>query len=381
MIRTKKSFSLLQATAAVSTLAIILWTLGVPSIRLAEAANITSFSDTLSDSLPSTVSNHTISFVTPTGLAAGETISLEFDAGFTGIGSLLANDLDLSVNGFDQNLIDGSPSGTNWNVTAAGQIIKITSGTSTIDANAKVIIEIGTNATFASFGDSQINNPITGSYRITVDVGNNDSGQTMVAIVDAISTTPADTVFNFTVDGVNNGVDVNGVVTTGTSTSSNIPFGLLVANTPKTMAQDLTVSTNAANGFVVTVQADQQLRSSNGADIDGFIDGAYISTPTQWKAPTQTLGQENTYGHWGITSNDNTVTGLLADVFDVNGNGGKYTSASTTPVEIFRHTGPSNGTLDGIGITRVGYTIETSTLQEVENDYTATLTYVATPVF
>lgn len=382
MLRTQNSFSLLQATAAVCTFAIILWSLGVPTIRFAEAANVKSFSDTLSDSAPSTVSNHTITFVTPTGLAAGETISLEFETGFTGIASLTAEDLDLSVNGSDQSLIDGAASGANWNVTAAGQVIDITSGTSTIGTNATVTIEIGTNATFATSGDSQITNPAVGSYWITVDVGNSDSGQSMVAIVNTVTVTASvDTIFNFTVNGVNNGLSVNGANTTGTSTSTAIPFGQLVADTPATLAQDLSVSTNAANGFVVTVQTDQQLSSTNGSDIDGFIDGAYTSSPTQWAAPSQTLGQENTYGHWGITSNDDTVTGALIDAYDVGGNGEDYVSASTTPVEIFRHNGPTNGTLDGVGIARVGYTVETSGLQEAATDYTATLTYVATPVF
>ncbi|KXK00202.1 MAG: hypothetical protein UZ19_OD1000117 [Parcubacteria bacterium OLB19] len=382
MLRTQNSFSLLQATAAVCTFAIILWSLGVPTIRFAEAANVKSFSDTLSDSAPSTVSNHTITFVTPTGLAAGETISLEFETGFTGIASLTAEDLDLSVNGSDQSLIDGAASGANWNVTAAGQVIDITSGTSTIGTNATVTIEIGTNATFATSGDSQITNPAVGSYWITVDVGNSDSGQSMVAIVNTVTVTASvDTIFNFTVNGVNNGLSVNGASTTGTSTSTAIPFGQLVADTPATLAQDLSVSTNAANGFVVTVQTDQQLSSTNGSDIDGFIDGAYTSSPTQWVAPSQTLGQENTYGHWGITSNDDTVTSGLTDEFDVSGNGEDYVSASTTPVEIFRHNGPTNGTLDGVGIARVGYTVETSGLQEAATDYTATLTYVATPVF
>ena len=382
MLRTQNSFSLLQATAAVCTFAIILWSLGVPAIRFAEAANVKSFSDTLSDSAPATVSNHTITFVTPTGLAAGETISLEFETGFTGIAALTAEDLDVSVNGSDQSLIDGAASGPDWNVTAAGQVIDITSGTSTIGTNATVTIEIGTNATFATSGDSRITNPAVGSYWITAAVGSSDTGQTMVAIVDAVTVTASvDTIFNFTVNGVNNALSVNGASTTATSTSTTIPFGQPVADTPATLAQDLTVSTNAANGFVVTVQADSQLSSTNGADIDGFIDGAYTNSPTQWVAPSQTLGQENTYGHWGITSNDSTVTPGLTDEFDVGGNGEDYLSASTTPVEVFRHNGPTNGTLDGVGITRVGYTVEASALQEAATDYSATLTYVATPVF
>ncbi len=382
MNRTQNSFTLLQATAAVSTLAIILWTIGVPTFRFAEAANVTSYSDVLSDSTPATVSNHTITFVTSTGTVAGDTISLTFESGFTGIGSLLANDLDLAINGVDQSLIDGAASGPDWNVTAAGSVIDIQSGTSTIGANATVTIEIGLNATFATSGDSQITNPGVGSYYIQAAVGAVDTGETRVAIVNAVTVTASvNTIFNFTVDGVSNGLDVNQASTTGTSTSTSIPFGILVADTPATVAQDLTVNTNAANGFVVTVQTDQQLSSTNGADIDGFSDGTYVTSPAVWAAPTQTLSLENTYGHWGITTNDDTVTQALSDPFDVGGAGNRYVSASTTPVEVYRHDGPTNGTLDGVGTTRVGYTVEVSALQEAATEYTATLTYVATPVF
>ena len=76
MHRTNTTFSLLQAVAVVATLAIILWSVGVPAFRFAEAANVISFSDTLSDSAPTVDANHTITFVTPTGLPAGETISI-----------------------------------------------------------------------------------------------------------------------------------------------------------------------------------------------------------------------------------------------------------------------------------------------------------------
>ncbi|MEZ4104341.1 MAG: hypothetical protein R3B60_03580 [Candidatus Paceibacterota bacterium] len=112
-------------------------------IRFVEAANVTNFSDTLSDSAPSTVSDHTISFVTPTGLGAGGVISLTFQSGFTGIGSLVAQDLDMNVSGTEESLIDGAANGVDWNVTTAGQVIDITSGTDTIGAGATVTIQIG----------------------------------------------------------------------------------------------------------------------------------------------------------------------------------------------------------------------------------------------
>jgi hypothetical protein len=383
MLRTNTTFSLLQALAVVAMLAVLFWSAGLAQFRYAEAANVTSFSNTLSDSAPTVSSNHTLTFVTPSGLSAGETISINFGTGiFSDIASIVAQDVDLNVNGTEEALIDGPASGANWNVTAAGDVIDITSGTDTIGSNATVTIRIGTNATSGGAGGNQITNPAVGSYEIMVDVGNTDDGATRVAIVDSVTVTAAvETIFDFTVLGVSSGLTVNGDTVTSTSTSTAIPFGVLVPDTPATAAQDLQISTNAANGFVVTVQTDQQLTSANGADIDGFVDGSYATAPVLWSGPAQTLGNESTYGHWGITTNDDTVTAGLTDEFDVGGSGQQYISASTTPVEVFRHNGPTNATTQGIGLTRVGYTVEVSALQEAGNDYTATLTYVATPVF
>lgn len=383
MIRTNTTFTLLQAITAVVTLATVLWFAGVPSFHFAEAANVTSFSDTLSTSEPSVDANHTITFVTPSSFGAGEIITLTFPAGFSDIGTIQAADVDLNVDGSEEDLVDDTASGTDWGVTGAGQTIDIESGTDTIASNATVTIRIGTNATSGGSGTNQIVNPgSTGPYTITLDYGNDDSGATEVAIVDVVTVSATvETVFNLTVTGVNTGLTVNGDTTTGTSTPTTVPFGTLVADTPATVAQDLQVNTNAANGFVVTVTTNQQLLSATGADIDGFADGAYTATPAVWASPTPVLGQENTYGHWGITTDDASVTAGLTDDFDVGGSGQRYVSASTTPVEIFRHNGPVNGSGQGVGLTRVGYTTEVTSLQEAGNDYTATLTYVATPVF
>jgi len=380
MTRTSQSFSILQATAAIVAFAIILWSLGLPSLRFAEAASVTSFSDTLSDSAPSVVSNHTIEFVTPTGVAAGEDLTITFPAGFTGIGVLDFEDVDLAVNGVDETLA-GTAAGTSWGVNASGQLITIDSATAVIGAGATVTIQIGTNATEGVTGDSQITNPGTPtSYKIDVDVAGNDTGSTRVAIVDSVTVTASvDTLFTFTVAGVNASTLVNTADTTGGDTTATaIPFGALQADTASTAAQTLEVSTNAANGFVVTVQADQQLLSANGADIDGFRNGSFDTTPVAWEAPGATPGNENEYGHWGISSTDVTLTAGLSDLYT---GGDNFVSASTTPVEVFRHDGPSDGTVAGEGNTEVIYKVETSALQEAANDYTATLTYVATPVF
>lgn len=376
MYKASSTFNVLQALAVTVGLAIIFWSIGLPSFRFAEAAAVTSYSDTLSDSAPNTVSDHTISYVATNGVAAAESIVLTFDSAAQSfnLSAIASGDIDLLENGV-QETIDGS----SWTATINTSLdtITLTSGTGTIAAGATTTILIGQNATG---GSGQITNPgATGSYEISVSSGSTpDTGVTEVAIVDAVVVTASvDTVFNFSVAGVGSGVNVNGSDTTGGATTPTlIPFGELAAATPSTTAQQLSVSTNASNGFNVTVQVDQQLTSASlSADIDGFSNGAFTSTPTAWAVPTGTPGSEETYGHWGISTDDTTNMAL-------NFNGGlSFVSASTSPVTVFSHIDPVAGVGVGQGTTTVIYKAEISALQEAGTDYTATVTYVATPVF
>lgn len=377
---TATSVRMLQAVAVIVGMAVVLWSIGIPMFRTAEAASVTSFSNTLSDSDASVVSNHTITFTTNDGVIAGEDIVLTFEAG-TGIASLVAQDLDLSVEGTgDLTLADGlgAASGATWGVDTTGQVITIRSGTDTIGASATVTIEIGTNATSGGTGTNQITNPATGSYEIALASGDTDTGETRIAIVDDVTVTASvDTVFDFTVAGVGGGQAVNGTSTTGTSTSVLIPFGTLTAGgAPSTTAQDLTVTTNAAGGFIVTVEYSGDLQSSTGADIDAFVEGVSSDTPVAWAAPVPVLGSENTYGHWGLTTDD---ADLVSQGTDFGSD--EWVGASTTPRVVFAHDDVADGAAAGIGSARIGYQIQISALQEAGNDYTTTLTYIATPTF
>jgi hypothetical protein len=240
-----------------------------------------------------------------------------------------------------------------------------------------IVIEIGTHATNGTTGDTRITNPSSaGSYEITVGGNMQDSGATRVAIIDdVVVTASVDTVFSFTISGVATSSSVNGSATTtaGSSTATAIPFGNLTAGTTTIMAQDLQVSTNATQGFVVTVEQSQNLQSSTGADIDGFINGAYTNTPTAWTAPSALLANPDTWGHWGLTSEDD----LNGTEFGTD----LWVAASTTPRQVFQHNGPADGVTANSGSTRVGYQVQISPLQEAGDDYTTTLTYIATPTF
>lgn len=378
MQRTSNSFSILQAAAAMVAMAIVLWSLGASSIRFAEAANVTTYSNTLSASAPSVVSDHTITFTTPTGIAEGETITIDFSDGPFVIGSVDETDIDVLNNTTDYNVAATCGASDQVSAVFAATTLTITvcaGDGGAIAANGTTTIKIGSNATFtgdSGDGDAQLTNPTAGSYQIPITAGASDVGETRVAIVDTVTVTASvDTLFTFTVTGVAGGQTVNGTTTGATTTSTAIPFGELEVNVASTAAQDLSVITNASNGFVVTVTSDGQLSSENGADIDGFRNGNFNQSPLAWIPPTVSIGFEETYGHWGITSDD-------TDHFAV---AQTYVSASTTPVSVFTHTGPADGTTTGQGTARVGYTVEISSLQEAANDYRATLTYVATPMF
>jgi hypothetical protein len=371
MHKASNALSVLQATAAIVGMAIILWSLGLPSLRFAEAASVTSYRDTLSDSAPGVASDHEIKFTSPTGIANNQTIVLDFSDGPFVLGSVDYTDFDVSTS--SPLTLAATCGGTehmgvdviSWPTVT---LTFCNGDTAYLAANGTTTIWIGDNATGGA-GNDQLTNPGVGSYQIPITAGA-DSGETRVAIVSTVQVTATvDTLFTFTVGGVPTGQPINGTTTTGSTTAQLINFGQLDAGVASTAAQDLSVVTNAKNGFVVTVESDGMLDSANGADIDGFDNGSYQATPLAWAAPDGTPGSENTYGHWGLISDD-------ADYFP---NADEYVSASTSPVEVFAHTGPTNGS--GSGATRVGYSVQISPLQEAAEDYNAVLTYIATPVF
>ncbi len=384
----KEAASPLRAIATLVVITLVLWSLGLaPFQRNADASNLTSFSDTLSDSDIGVPSNHTFRFTIPNGGMTGNTIVINFPGSSftvngTGVTGLDFNDIDVvasSSNIASDITLGTSPSGNTWGVSTTTTSIIFTmstsSGTSTLASSTQMTIRIGTNATVAGAGDTRITNPATGgSVELTVNGSMQDSGQTRVAIIDDVLVTAnVNTSFTFVITGVANGSTVNSSPTTTatTTTATSVPFETLTAGTSKTLAQDLAVTTNAINGFVVTVEQSQNLLSSTGADIDGFSNGAYTDTPIAWNAPLNNIALEHTWGHWGITSEDD----------DYSGSTNVWIAASTTPRQIFRHTGPSDGTTADIGATRIGYQAQISSLQEAADDYNTTLTYIATPTF
>jgi len=378
MFRTENSVGMLKSIAMIAGLAILLWSLGLPSLRFADAANVSAFSDTITDSAPSaTIVDHEIAFTATDGLAAGETLTVEFPAGF-GLGSITEDDLDLDVDGTPVLTDTVAASGLTWQAAVSGQTITFTSGTDVINALETVVIRIGVNAVDSGTGANQISNPSSeGSYEIILGGSMSDSGFTRVVILTAVTVSAAvDTIFTFAVAGTGAGAELSagGETTTGVAASTSVPFGTLTELAASSSAHLLSVSTNASNGYVVTVQVDGALQSSTGADIDDLSTG---DTPTNWPSPTSpTLGDESTYGWWGISSDDVSIASRGTQFV-----AGQFIGATTTPRAVMGNAGPANAVGVGVGTTTVGFKVEISSLQEAGDDYTTTLTYVATPTF
>jgi len=350
-------------------------------MQFAQAANVTTLTNNLSTSEPGVGSDHTIEFVTPTGVATGSAITVDFSDGPFVVGSVDFTDIDVQEGAADLTVAADCTTATGLPVVSAAfssEVLTITfcgDGTADLAPGASTTIQIGLNA---DGGDAQLVNPAVNanSYVIPVTAGA-DSGETRVMILDQVTVSATvDTIFTFTVNAVASGVTIGSDTTGTTTTATSVAFGELSADNATSAAQRLEVSTNAANGFAVTVATDQQLTAGNGAVIDGYQDGSFATTPDVWLSPGGTPGQPNEAGHWGLTSDDTTLSG--GDFFT---GGTEFVSASTTPVEVFRHDSPVAGGGAGEGTANVLYKIEITALQEAADDYTATLTYVATPIF
>jgi len=372
-----------QAVAMLVTFALALWMLNIHTF--AQAANLLDVSNTLSDSDRSVVSNHTIEFTIPPGspgIAAAQAFTVRFPNGFNlSTSSVAFGDIDFLIDGVNQTLVGAAPAAGQWSAAISGQLLTFTSGGGAASSSANDVLEIriGTNATG---GVNRVtNHPVAGSYEFVITLPA-DTGRTRVAILDdVVVTASVATVFDFVVSGFPavTGVNVNGTTTTGTSSATSLAFGQLVANQIETLAQRLNVTTNARNGFVVTVFQSGDLLSTTGADINSFFDSTYENTPSDWAAPSNLISDNRTWGHWGLTSSDDINGGEFQAC--VGAANGCWVAASTTPRQVFSATSSADGIRDNVGSTTVGYQIQITSLQEAADDYSTTLTYIATPTF
>lgn len=226
-------------------------------VMTVSAGYLSSIVDTMSSAKVSTVSNHDFSFVTPTGVASGETIIITFPSNFS---------IPAALSYADVNVLDGStpvdlaaePSGATAGVaTTSSTVLTFTNGTGAIEAGHTIHIKIGTNAG----GTYQITNAstpgnktigITGSFTdvgtSTVDIVTNDAVAINALVNQSLTFAISSNAINF-----------------GALTTSNAKFATADpnGNTSATVAHTLTMATNSTAGYTITVQGSTLTSQQN----------------------------------------------------------------------------------------------------------------------
>jgi hypothetical protein len=329
--------------AAFKILAVLLTT-AFPG-GFASAMSFVSITDTISNSAPGETASHSIRLNNPVAFGVGDWLEVHTPS-------------DMTVTAVACN--------------QASTVVEQDADTHRCEFSASV----ATNTTIIVSLDV-INPPTIGSYEISIQASHSQQAKIWFAVVDSVQMSASiQSTLQFSVAEVATDTPVNGVVTTAGSGTSSIAFGSLQIGTSSTIAQELSVITNAAAGFVVTVQQDQNLTSSNGSNISPFKDGA--ATWENWVAPAGLLNATSTYGHFGFTSDDISMNfGSGNNPFG----GSIFTGfSSTTPVAVMYNDGPADGLTPSRGLAKVAYRVDVSPFQEA-GDYYNTLTYVATPTY
>lgn len=228
--------------------------------QVANAAALTTLSDTMTNLNSSGLSNHDISFVTPTGVASGATIILTFQSDFSINASLDFTDIDVLDNGANVTLA-AAPSGATWGaVRTSATVITLTNGTTVVTAGHTIRIKIGTNASNQSIGARQITNTTTTGNKAVAYTGTfGDFGTTTVPIItnDTVAlTAQVDQSITFTMTGNSAGF--------GTLSAGAAAFATTTGSYGSdTYAHTMTVGTNAANGYNLTVNGYSLMSGSN----------------------------------------------------------------------------------------------------------------------
>lgn len=341
----------------VSALALValVFSSGLYPILSVRAAGLTSVSDVLSTSDVSVVATHTVSFSTNFSHANNDYFEIVLPAEF---GAIAASTSVACPVGYVAE-VPGAPSRT-------AQCIS--SGAHATGTNSIIISGVTNPASIGSYSIS------VASYGAGAVL--KESSNVLVAIVSSVVVTAGVTSnLIFGVAPIASGTSINGVTTTAPSGTTTIAYGTLSAGARSVIGQQVSVTTNAANGYTVTVTQDQDLTNASDAKINAFIDGLASTSAQVWTGPSAQLGSANTYGHLGVTTSDISLS--MGGGFGANSFKGL---AGTTPLEVMYNGGPSDGSTGSIGSVEVAYAVQISTLQPA-GDYSNNLTYTATPSF
>ncbi|KKU47563.1 hypothetical protein A3E96_01785 [Candidatus Uhrbacteria bacterium RIFCSPHIGHO2_12_FULL_46_13] len=386
----------------------------------ARAAALTSVKDVLSTSESGANANHTIQFVTPSGvLLSTHTVTLTFDGSpLFDVSGLDEDDVDMSEDttgdigdcgsfATAKTTIAGAPDGTNWGVTFSGQTIVFThpSGDDNQDIAAGACVQIrigdGTVAMDSGTGDAQINNPAGNGDGVaeieTIDIATDstvdDSGTAMTATVEGVAVSvTVDESLAFSIAVVTSGnCTEGGGGTAVTTTATTVPFDsiALAVNTFYRGCHDLTVSTNAANGYTTTVEENKSLirTGTDGGDKtinDAICDAGDDCTSAIGAGTTSPWATATANHGFGYTCSGSACDAAFATAAEFNA----FPCRSSTASDCDPVDGPlalatpisSGGVPVSAQTSRIVYKLSFSATQPA-GTYGNTITYITTPTF
>lgn len=317
-------------------IALFVLTFGI--VPPAHAAALTAMKDTLTREHISTVSNHTIVFTTPSGIASGNSIVLTFPAGFN-IASVVMADVTVQAVA----VTSATPSGQVLTIGCGGSNVVSAAGTATIAIN-----------------NTKITNPASaGSYIVSISTTLGDTGSFAIPI-----STDDQVVVGTTVGPYISFALTTTSVTLTTAGGGGANFNSTAYN--RGVANTLAASTNSATGYSI---------SYNGATLTS---GSYTISAIGATKAASSIGNEQ----FGINLVSNTIPTTGANESGGNGNPAvqydtqnqyAFVAGTTTPLASASGT-TSDTTYTVTYIANVNQTTEPAA-------YSTTITYICTGNF
>lgn len=363
----------------VVTLLALVTAMLAPFVLPARAATLSNAKDTIGTSQPGVASSHSFVF-TPSSTTAIKTIDFQFCNEASGTctapnGMVLTSAPQLgTVSGIDGTTYTASA--TDTNCTGSGN----TNCTATLTVGSPTTQTVtAINVPFLS----GITNP-TGAgapyyVRITTKDGSSqtiDTNTVAFAILTAGSvsmTASVDPTLAFSLAAVTSGSVNSSVINVTTGTGADvIPFGSMTSGAPKIAAHDISVTTNAVGGYVVTASASAAYPLADGSNHFNAFSGTNAS-PATWTSPAGGTANTNT-GFVGYTTEETGLTGGTATRFS----GNLWAGLTNSPDPIISSTDPTGASARTV---RVGWQAEVNELQPPSPNYTGTVILVATPTY
>ena len=354
---TRKFRVLAAALGAAGLLAVLL-------TQAAYAGPLSSVSLTMSDSRPgAAASTHQFGF-TPAATTTILGVKIEY---CLSAGGDCTTPTGLATTGSTvaANLLDGTSNAfSGWDIDMpANGVIEVTNSSGVTGANPATIAISGiTNAGDAADVTSTIFYVRVTTYSsdtALTEANEIDDGALASAFVPQVTVTARqDAMLNLTVAAVNESTTIgSGQDTTGGSTPTALAFGIFkpigTANAaPLFLAHDLTVSTNTAGGYSVSVASGGENAMALG---DGSSSIEYVGADTTWD-DAATVG-------FGVTAKDGGAPAGFSDGLSY------FPAPASDSLVVAEHGSPISAQT-----TKVAYRVQVeSTL--LQGDYEGTLTY------